>query len=119
MSTVLSSLYKTGADRGFPSINIIQPHANDTIHMANGSITIKVVVEDNANIKEMMMDVKSKSGTILFSDMEDAIENQNYICIEKFHPAGITKRTRMKLCVTFKNGFDNWKTKTIRFYVLP
>ena len=119
MSKVLSSLYKTEADRAFPSISIIQPHANDTIHLANGSITIKVMVEDIANIKEMMMDIKSKSGTILFSDMEDAIENQNYICIEKFHPAGITKRTQLKLCVTFKNGFENLKTKTIKFYVLP
>ena len=117
--TAISLLYRNVNDKTVPSINIMHPVANDTIHLTNGSVTIKVMLKDIANIKEMEMDIKSRSGSILFSDKEDAIENQNYTCIENFYPAGITKKTRMKLCVSFKNDFENWKTKKIIFYVIP
>ena len=77
------------------------------------------MLEDTAKIKEMEMDIKGRTGAILFFDKELAIENQNYTCIQNFYPEGITKKTRMKLCVSFINEFENWKKKTISFYVKP
>jgi hypothetical protein len=122
VSTVIIVIYYFSKDKeeiAAPAISIIQPAANDTIHLTNGSVTIKVKVEDIANIKEMAMDVKTRSGITVFSDKEEAIDNQNYTCIENFYPTGIIKKTHMKLHVVFKNEFKNLKSKTIKFYVLP
>lgn len=118
--SAISSLYKHDVDKISQSITIIQPVANDTVHLAkDDSVTIKVLARDIANIKEIEMEVISKSGVIFFSDKEDVVENQNYTCVEDFYLTGLTKKTRLTLCVTFKNEFKNWKRKTINFYVTP
>jgi hypothetical protein len=120
VATAISSFFKNAEEIGSQSITIIQPAANDTVHLANDdSVTIKVLARDIANIKEIEMEVKSNSGVIFFSDKEDEIENQNYTCVEDFYLTGLTKKTRVTLCVAFKNEFKNWKKKTINFYVTP
>jgi hypothetical protein len=120
IATAISSLYKNTEDKGSQSITIIKPVANDTVHLANDdSVTIKVLARDIAKIQEIEMEVKSKSGVIFFSDKEDVIEDQCYTCVEDFYLTGLTKKTRMTLCVAIKDEFKNWKKKTINFYVTP
>jgi hypothetical protein len=120
IAAAISTLYKNKEDKGSQSITIIQPVANDTVHLANDdSVTIKVLAHDIVNIKEIEVEVKSKSGVIFFSDKEDVIENQSYTCVEDFYLTGLTKKTRMTLCVAFKDEFKNWKKKSIYFYVTP
>jgi hypothetical protein len=116
---ILSSCSENEEDIAAPSIIIVQPIANDTIHLTNGTVTIKVTAMDRVIINDMEMEVISKTGTVLFTYDNDYIDNQSYTCNENFYPTGITETTQMSLSVTFENEFKNWNTRTIIFYVKP
>jgi hypothetical protein len=119
MATAIISCSENEEDIAAPSINIIQPHENDTIYLVNGCVYVKVEARDNLEILDMEMELEDQSGTISKSYDNDDINNQSYSCNEKFELTGITSKTKMTLKVTFENEFWNWKSKTIIFYVKP
>jgi len=119
LGTVVSSCSDSDEDIAAPTITFIQPHANDTIHLLNGSLTIKVKAEDKVNIKDMEMVLTDESGNISEEYDNDYIDNQSYTCYEPFELTGITHKTKMSLRVTFENEFKNWSAQSIVFYVKP
>ena len=119
MASAFSSCSKNEEDIAAPSITFIHPLENDTVQLQSGFISLVVMAQDNVNLRDMEMNLKDKSGTVLYSYDQDNIENTAYTCDEKFYPSGITKVTEMKLSVMFSNEFKNWTSKTITFYVKP
>lgn len=119
VTTLFSSCSKNDEDIAAPLIRIIQPAANDTVQITNGYITIKVFASDNVEIKDMEMNIKDESGTVLFNYDLDDLGDRSYTCIENFYPEHITEVTKLKLNVTFQNEYKNWESKTIDFFVKP
>ncbi len=119
MAAAFLACSKNEEDIAAPSITFIHPVENDTVQLKNGFISIVVMAQNHVNVSDMEMNVKDKSGTVLYSYDQDNIEKTAYTCDEKFYPSGITKVTEMKLSVKFSTEFKNWTSKTITFYVKP
>ena len=115
----LSSCSENEEDIASPSIIFKKPVNNETIQIIDDSISITVEAVDDKYVTDMEMIVKNESGAILIDYDKDDIKSQNYTCDEKFYLHGITKKTRMKLIVKFKNEFQNWNEEEIDFYVKP
>jgi len=119
MAIGLSSCSENQEDIAAPSIIFKKPVNNETIQVIDDSISITVEAADDKYVADMEMIVKNESGAILIEYDNDDIKSQNYTCDEKFYLHGLTKTTRMKLIVKFKNEFQNWNEEEIDFYVKP
>jgi hypothetical protein len=119
MAVYLSSCSENEEDIAAPSIIFKKPVNNETIQVIDDSISIIVEAADNKYVTDMEMIVKNESGAILIEYDNDDIKSQNYTCDEKFYLHGLTKTTKMKLLVKFKNEFQNWNEEEIDFYVKP
>ena len=119
MAIGLSSCSENQEDIAAPSIIFKKPVKNETIQVIDDSISITVEAADDKYVADMEMIVKNESGAILIEYDNDDIKSQNYTCDEKFYLHGLTKTTRMKLIVKFKNEFQNWNEEEIDFYVKP
>ena len=117
--TALSSCSDNENDISGPSITIIQPVANDTLHSTGHSVTVEVKSAGKVNIDEMEMTVKSQSGTVLFTYEQYSIGKQSYTCIESFVPHDITEVTKVTLNVKSTNELKAWNKKSINFYLMP
>jgi len=117
----LSACSENDDDISAPTIISTYPAENDTIQVVLNSITVSFAAKDDVKIDNMSMNITSQSEsfpyTIQFA--EDAIDNQNFNCVECFPLYGLTKTTPMKWTFYLQNEFHSWKKKEIDFFVRP
>lgn len=113
----ISSCSEDEEDISAPTINIVKPVENDTIHLEKSNVYIEVKIENNANIDDLVMTVTTESGNLLFNYKEDQIEKNSYSCIESFSSDNIYTLTKVKLIVTCENEFHAWRKKDVTFFI--
>ena len=117
--TAISSCSKNEEDISAPSITIIRPAENDTVHLKNSRVYIEVKAENNSNIDHMEMTVITQSGILLYKYEEDQIDKSSYTSSENFSLDDIDIITKVKLVVTCENELNAWRKKEVNFYLAP
>ena len=115
--TAMSSCSENEDDASAPSISIIKPAENDTIHLDKSKVYIEVKAENNADINNLKMTVYTQTGTLLYNYEEERIEKHSYTCREDFTCDDVYLLTKVKLVVTCENEFHAWRKKEVNFYI--
>jgi len=115
--TVISSCSENEDDVSAPSIIIIKPTENDTIHLSKSKVFIEVKAENNADISNLRMTVNTQTGKLLYNYVEDQIDKHRFTCSEDFTYDDLYMLTKVKLIVTCENEFHAWRKKEVNFYI--